>query len=172
MGHRNEFDYKEMDLQNPIQFCSDMITQNAIQFEYKITYIGAGAITAILIYANSHILYKWILIIGLIILLFAVLLNLYSYMWFNDLLAKDLDLFIALRNGLKYKNGRPLSSCYYEQNKDIIEKSCADFHKYIDDRVVKRSNKADFFNKWNLYVLFLGLAAIAIYVILNIIEGT
>ena len=67
-----------------MKVCSDILDANSNQFEQKITYIGAGAIAAILVFAKEfHIItYSWILIFGLLLLLLACLMNLFSYIWF------------------------------------------------------------------------------------------
>lgn len=161
--------YKIHLLDNPLEECDKMIVENSLQFEHKITYIGAGAIAAILIFAEKHHHYPYLLIAGMFVLLLACMVNLYSYVWFNNLLRKDSDLFYQLKCGLKYLENNNISDTYYRNHKDIIKKSNADFHKYIVEKIDIRCKKADMYNKVNIYILFIGFLLTTIYVTLNLI---
>lgn len=155
-------------LKNPMQSDSDNILHNSLQFEYKITYIAAGAIVSILVFANKHHIGTEYLLTGLILLLGALIMNLYSYIWYKNKLNKELDYFIDIRNGLLYKQDRSRDPVYYEKYKNLIDSPLPDFHKEIDETVIRKNKLADQFNKINLVLMIIGLIAISIYVILNL----
>lgn len=154
-----------------MKVCSDILDANSNQFEQKITYIGAGAIAAILVFAKEfHIItYSWILIFGLLLLLLACLMNLFSYIWFVKKIRKEYDNYVDLKKGLEGRcNGNALNE-YYCKNKDIIEMQYDELYKYISSIASKRNKSADIYNEINMYFLFVGLIVVSIYVCLSLL---
>lgn len=163
-----DIEYKINLLTSPINECDKMIVENSMQFEHKITYIGAGAIGVIFLFSKDNGDYLCLFFVGVLLLLFACIMNLYSYIWYNKKLRKDSDYFYDIRCALKYYKEDKTSNIYYKANKEFIEKSNEEFQKDIVDRINLRCKKADNYNKYNLFILFLGFIVITIYVALNL----
>ena len=157
-----DLDYKINALNKPINCCDEYIKLNSKQFEQKITYIGAGAIVSILAFSKENTEYPILLIIGLCVLLLSCTLNFYSYIWANNIMRKDYDEFNIIQSAL---SGVPQGEKY---NK-FIDMSPSDFYKYIVNRIDKRNNRINTYNKINAFLLIGGLAIVSIYVIINII---
>ena len=89
----NSIQKKVNDLKFSVEYCDKLIEQNATQYESKITYISAGAIGAILVFAKNNVGCSWLLISGLIVLTLACLMNIYSYVWYSGILRQDYYFF-------------------------------------------------------------------------------
>ena len=168
MNSLNEIKNKINSLEPLISECGEVIKLNSEHYEQKITYIGFGVITATLVFAEKNQEYTWLLIAGLIVLLFSCMMNLYSYIWYTKLLRDDYNEFYEIQCGLLYLEDSNTSKEYYEKHKIIIEKSYSDFNKYIAQKIDIRISKADTYNLYNLCILFIGLIIILLYIILNL----
>lgn len=157
---------KKKILINPANACDDYIIQNSLQFEHKITYLGAGTIAAVLVFANEHYGYEWLLVIGLSILLVSCMVNLYSYVWFNKILRKDYNDFHEM---IALLDGKILDERIKKKHSFIRNSSPEYLYKMITERIDQRNKKADMYNWINLLILFCGIIVTALYVILIII---
>lgn len=165
---QEEIDKRICILNSPAQHNEQLIMENSTQFEHKITYIGAGAIAAILIFADKHLYYSWLLIIGLAILLISCMINLWSYVWYNNILEKEYCMFREISYGLKSINDTGISKNYYNKYKRIIDLPESEFHTFIVATIQKRNKKSQIYNFVNIIFLMIGLCVISLYVALNL----
>ena len=165
---QEEIEKRKKILDIPAGNSEHLMMENSTQFEHKITYLGAGAIAAILVFAEKNECYTWLLIVGLVILLFSCIMNLCSFVWYNGILQKEYNLFREVSYGLQSINNPGISKYYYKKHKKYIDLSEAEFHKFVIDIVQKRNKKSHKYNMYNLIILILGLCVISIYVGLNL----
>jgi hypothetical protein len=166
MSENNFLEEKHEDLKYSIEYCDKLIEQNSMQFEQKITYISAGAIGAILVFAKNNVGCSWLLISGLVILTISCMMNIYSFTWYRILLKKDYNLFYKISSHLTSNiEGR----CKDEPLNKYIDMPYEDFRAEINSIAIKRTRKADIYNHINVIVLFIGIILISLYVISAII---
>lgn len=166
MEDANSIQKKVSDLKFSVEYCDKLIEQNAIQYESKITYISAGAIGAILVFAKNNVGCSWLLISGLIVLTLACLMNIYSYIWYSGILRQDYYFFHRIMSFLKSPS-RELNND--ESLTQYISMPHENFREVINSKAIDRTKKSECYNRINVCILFIGVILISGYIITTVL---